>query len=194
VYSSYSSQLERILACLDLEMSETLLLHGPVGTYYAESDQSSYQCVSLLVDRTCLFVQVVARRLEGSTTAEVDGLASVEVDSWGQVAVAVDDTRLVVAATAVDSPELEAAATLDASLGAAHCKALEAPSGADEDLPVSGDQGRDDEVMKTKTKKKTSLAGGGAACDNLSVLCGLADLYFRFDVSSHPSYHLCAAH
>jgi hypothetical protein len=70
----------------------------------------------------------------------VDGLASVEANSWGQVAVAVDDTRLVVAATAVGNPEPEEAATLDASLGAAHCKASGAQSGVDEDL-VSGDQG-----------------------------------------------------
>jgi hypothetical protein len=121
-------------------VSETLILHSPVGTYYVAPFQFSYQYVCLVVDKTCLLVQVVAQTLEGdgSTTVEADGLASVEADSWGQVAVAVDDTRPVVAATVVDSPELAAAATLVASLEAAHYKALEALSVADEDLAVSG--------------------------------------------------------
>jgi hypothetical protein len=140
VYPLYPSQLERILvvfgpACYDLERSGTSLLHGPVGTCYAALFQSSNQRMCLRVGRMRL---VVVWRLEGSKPAGVEDLASVEADSWEQVAVAVDDTPQVVAATAVDNPELEAAATLDASLGAARCRALGVLSGADEDLAVSG--------------------------------------------------------
>jgi hypothetical protein len=71
----------------------------------------------------CLKAQIAAHRLEGTSTAEMEGLASVEADSWGQVAGAVDDMRSAVGAIAVDGPELEAAATLDANLEGAHCKA-----------------------------------------------------------------------
>jgi hypothetical protein len=81
VYPSHPSQLERILTCLDLEISETLPLHGPGGTYYAAPFQSSYQGMYLLVDRMHLLVQVAAQRSEGSTIAEVDDLASVEADN-----------------------------------------------------------------------------------------------------------------
>jgi hypothetical protein len=143
VYPLHPSQLERILAVCcpvrhDLEMFETLLPHGPVGTYYAAPFQSSNQHVCLLVDRMCLLA-IVAWSLVGSPTAEVDGLASVVAGNWEQVAAAVDDTRPVVAATAVDSPEVEAAATLDESLEAAHCKASGALLGADVDLHLLGD-------------------------------------------------------